>query len=455
MCSFTCNSPFQTVHLRCIARLQIFQFMVMKKILLSALLMVFYFYGHTQVGSPDPSFGKNGIQLINSNTNNFSESAIKVLPVQSGGFFMLIDVRPPTVATTSALVVKYTADGIVDTSFGTDGFSEPVRLYATDATLQPDGKIVVVGYGTSFYFPNAAFVVVRYNTDGTLDPTFSDDGIQLTYPLDDNSKATGVAMQGNNILVSGHLADGQFRVARYLPDGSLDANFGTGGIATTNFPQLNYQAYTTGILIQVDKIIVAGSFQNRFVLTRFNNDGTIDNSFNAAGTPGLMITDLGFTTSDAAITSQGDKIIAAGSSMEEFIVARFNYDGSLDNSFSNDGTAAIDFTSAIAQDVIISGNKIVVGGSAGVGFAIARLNEDGSIDNSLSGDGKLITVFPGSGSARGLALASQGNRLIVAGQADFLDVSTQHLQQDFAVAQYNADGSLDNSFSGDGMLTNY
>ena len=430
----------------------------MKTSLLYALLILLCFNAPAQVGSPDPSFGKNGIQLTGSNKNSLAESAIKVLPLPGGGFFLVIngDATPFTNAS-NAFLVRYKAQGITDAAFGMDGFSVPVTFIATDATLQADGKIVVVGYGKPFSsYGTNAIVVVRYKTDGKLDTTFSGDGIQVTHTLNANSTdmATGVGMQGDKIVLSLHSLDGQFRAARYLPDGSLDNNFGTGGIATTNFPELTYEAFTTGLLLQNDKIVVAGSLRDRLVLTRFNNDGTVDNTFNTA-TPGLIISDPGFTTGDGAITGDAGKIVVAGSSADEFIIARFNYDGSPDISFSNDGKAATAFTNAIVYDVIMYGNRVVVGGSAGAGFAIARFNDDGSMDISFSGDGKLITNFPQADSTTAQAIALQGNQLIAAGRFYAYDIIAQKMQQDLAVAQYNADGSNDHNFSGDGMVTGY
>ena len=150
------------------------------------------------------------------------------------------------------------------------------------------------------------------------------------------------------------------------------------------------------------------------------------------------------------------KIVAVGAADGNFLVARYNLDGSLDPSFSGDGRVQTNFTGSDgATDVALQGNKIVVVGLStdnnGFGhFALARYNPDGSLDTNFSGDGKQTTLFGvfGEGGATGVALQSDG-KIVAVGTTNQFGSHTR----DFALARYSLNGSLDPSFSGDGKQT--
>ena len=136
-----------------------------------------------------------------------------------------------------------------------------------------------------------------------------------------------------------------------------------------------------------------------------------------------------------------------------FGLARYNPNGSLDTSFSGDGKQTTDFGgSAGARDVALQGDgKIVAvggaGGAASSDFALARYNPNGSLDTSFSGDGTQTTDF-GFGdldSAGGVALQGDG-KIVAVGIA-----SGGATGEDFALARYDTNGSLDTGFSGDGI----
>ena len=105
--------------------------------------------------------------------------------------------------------------------------------------VQPDGKPVVVGYQSDSYPDGNDFLVMRYNTNGTLDTSFSGDGIQVTDFSGFYDGASAVALQPDGkIVVGGHAStatgtsDTDHAVARYNADGSLDTSFGVGGKVT-------------------------------------------------------------------------------------------------------------------------------------------------------------------------------------------------------------------------------
>lgn len=239
-----------------------------------------------------------------------------------------------------------------------------------------------------------------------------------------------------------------------LAAGDLDPSFGVGGVVTTNFG--SELTFGRSVAIQADgKIVVAGSLRQAddrgfdFALARYNPDGSPDTSFDGDG---RLTTDFGMVRDIAyGVKIQTDgKIVVAGESNQNFALARFNSDGSLDTSFGIDGKVTTEFGSsdfgyALA---IQADGRIVVVGESNLDFALARYNSDGSLDTSFSGDGKVVTDGgPGGGSLLGIGLQANGT-IIAAGTS-----SDASFNADFALARYDTNGSLDTSFDGDGKLT--
>jgi uncharacterized delta-60 repeat protein len=160
-----------------------------------------------------------------------------------------------------------------------------------------------------------------------------------------------------------------------------------------------------------------------------------------------------------AINAQGKIVVAGGSGFgsrkERFALARYDADGSLDPTFGGDGKVRTDL--ALGPDVAFAvalptNGKIVVAGGCSLGernpkWALTRYNQNGSLDPGFSGDGKVITGFTSyDDGAYGLRIQADG-KLVAAGLAGF-DVS----EGSFALARYNANGSLDASLGGDGKV---
>jgi uncharacterized delta-60 repeat protein len=287
---------------------------------------------------------------------------------------------------------------------------------------------------------------------GGLDPTFGDGGqvlTELTGSLNDS--ASGVARQADGKLVVVGSSDKDFAVARYNPDGSLDPTFGTGGKVTT--PVGAGSERPVDVVIQADgKIVVVGSggpsifiyaassapdappidIAPGFSLVRYNSDGTLDTSF---GRDGILTIDVGQGFDNIrAIALQGDgKFVVAGSSTpsatagsanSDFFVARINTNGSLDTSFGKAGFVTTDFASG--QDsasgvVVLPDGRIVVAGtsysySKGNSFALARYNADGSLDTTFGTNGEVTTDVAGA-SAASIVLQTDG-KIVVAGSTN-------------------------------------
>lgn len=359
------------------------------------------------------------------------------------------------VPTAGALDLTFGADGKLITDFGLGG--EGVSSMA----LQPDGRIVVAGFYRDG--SNLDFALVRYLADGSLDTSFNGDGHLTTAVGTSEDQALSVVVQPDGkIVVAGHsgiTVDSDFAVVRYNADGSLDNSFDGDGKLTT--PIGTSTDVAKSIALQSDgKIVVAGYSNNGndfdIALARYNPDGSLDTSFDVDGKLTTGIGTDGDYGQGVAIQSDG-KIVVGGYSNSldggDFALVRYNADGSLDTSLDGDGKvttnvgASSDFAFSLALQpdfkIVLAGNSW--SGSSGA-FSLVRYNFDGSLDSTFDGDGKLLTEFgPNSDVAGGMALQSDG-KIVVAGFAQ------NPTDQDVAVARYNPDGSLDSSFDGDGKL---
>jgi uncharacterized delta-60 repeat protein len=316
---------------------------------------------------------------------------------------------------------------------------------------------------SSFYL--CSLSPLLFCQSGTFDPDFAGDGKAL-YNLSTGTEATTKIIQLPNgkILVGGYRtvgSDEDFSVMRLNPDGSLDNTFGGAGYFSADF-NLNIDILQS-IAVQPDgKIVCVGYTYNGptsdILIMRFLADGGLDNSFGSGGLltfDGAGGTDEGY---DVAVQPDG-KIVVVGyvdmgvsNNSYESIIYRLNSDGSPDNTFSFDGkvipTVSTDvdvFTRVLLQP----DGKIVCVGFAvisSIDGALVRFNSDGTLDNSFGTAGKVTTDYTGGATERlyGTCLQPDG-KIIVCGTAY---VSTD---DDFIVARYNSNGSLDNTFNGSGF----
>ncbi len=334
-------------------------------------------------------------------------------------------------------VVRYNADGTLDTGFGTAGTTttdidnnSSDRAWA--AALQTDGKIIAAGHSW------ADFAVVRYNADGTLDTGFGTNGTTTT-DIDNNSldAAYAVALQPDGKIIAAGDSEGAFVVVRYNADGTLDTGFGTNGTTTTDIDNNSLDAAHAVALQPDGKIIAAGFSGLAFALVRYNADGSLDTGF---GTAGTTITDIDNNSSDGAwaVALQPDgKIIAAGFSGLDFAVVRYNADGSLDTGFGTAGTTITDIDNNSSDGAwavaLQTDGKIIATGQSGGAFAVVRYNADGSLDTGFGTAGTTITDIGNDSFDVALAVALQPDGKIIA--AGFSG-------GDFVVVRYNADDDV-------------
>lgn len=289
----------------------------------------------------------------------------------------------------------------------TTGFGHANAQATAVVIQQMTGKIVVAG----FQAPNPynRFALARYNPDGTLDTTFSHDG-KLTLDFGGNAEASAVAILPNkDIAVVGFAAQPSsgldYALARYTDAGKLDPSFGTGGLVTTDFFGSNDEI--SGIAVQPNgKLVVAGLTDNgvtEFSVARYNFNGTLDQGF---GVSGVQFTAFETNPNDGASAvrlGSGGRIIVAGTASKN-----------------------------------VSGAKTKI--------AVARYTSSGSLDTSFSTDGRITTSIGSGAAAYGIGIEPSGG-IVVAGT-----VGTQQPDFDMALVRYTPAGDLDAGFGTGGIV---
>lgn len=339
-------------------------------------------------GTLDPTFGGDG-----KVTTRFAGSGFAAdLAIQADGKIVVVGKANDKFA-----LARYNRNGTLDSTFNGDGKATTTFLPldtagAASVAVQLDGKIVVAGSAwceeKTLTCPaeeeSGEFAVARYDEDGTLDASFSEDG-RVRTDIRGSDAASAVALQADGkIVVAGGVGqglspNGEFGLARYQADGTLDSTFGEGGKVTTNF------AFSSGdndaaydLVIQANgKIVAAGRGAARFALARYNADGTPDVTFSSDGKVTTSFTAQPEVAFGVAIQATG-KIVAAGMAAGRFALARYNPGGTLDTTFGGDGKVRTNFTTGrdLAFDVALQANgKIILVGWAGGSdprFALAR-----------------------------------------------------------------------------------
>ena len=400
---------------------------------------------HAQAGALDLSFNSTGFALTPVGSSDSQSNAVAV---QADGKTVVAGWARGSTTGQDFAVVRYNADGSLDTSFDGDGKVTTsfggsfVPETANAVAVQPDGKIIAAGFTGAFGPPE--FALVRYNADGSLDATFDGDGKLITDAggASGNDTAYAIALQADGkIVVAGYAstpASGSLwdmAVVRYNADGSLDTTFDGDGKAWINISSAtNDIAYS--VAVQADGKIVAAGISGSattgadFAAVRLNANGTLDTGFD---TDGKVTTAVGPTSNfdqawSIAIQADG-RLVAAGyadmsATSDDFALVRYNADGSLDTTFDLDGIVTTPVGSGTIRDrayavALQTDGKIVAGGYRQGGttddLALIRYNGDGSLDTSFSGDG--ITTIDIGGFAYVFAMAPySSNRVVAAAQ---------------------------------------
>lgn len=338
-----------------------------------------------------------------------------------------------------------------------------VQAGANGMALQADGKIVLAIYHE--VLDSSSFAVMRLNPDGSPDPGFAG-GLVVRQFGGGPAEALAVAVQQDGKIVAGGFVEfngeSKMVVVRFNPDGTPDADFGGDfsfdGLAVADFGPMNESGALAVALQKDGRIVAAGVAREggelNFALARFASSGRLDPGFSADG---KVVTDFGDNEFARAVAVQKDgRLVAAGTSNEDFAVARYLSNGGLDRSFGAGGKVVTDFggvdrtlDQANALALQPDGRILVAGGTRGAGnlnLALARYQKNGRLDRSFDRDGRVTSDLTVVSLAFGVAL-QQGGRFLVGG------VGASNNDLDFLVARYQKNGRLDPSFGNGGFVT--
>jgi uncharacterized delta-60 repeat protein len=359
-----------------------------------------------------------------------------------------LDLRGTSGASTATLGIDLAItppSGTLDTTFGKNGIviestmpmgMKPIDI--TSAAMQADGKLVVVG---DVYFNASAYdvLVLRYMPDGSIDPSFGTGGLTtVDLGTKEYDVATSVAIQPDGkIVVAGNHAYGEMAAVRFDASGTLDPTFGNGGI-WLGVPGKTYATNANALALRPDgRIVLAGVCSSEMRVVGLTSAGAIDPAFGiVAGTGGAL----------TAVTIEGDGTIAtAGSDTNDWIVWRLHPDGTTSTFNAIDFAGKPDDAQSIASQ---PDGKLVVGGTAttasGIGLALARL-DNGVLDPTFGTNGRaLVGTYAGIG-GNPILLQPDGKILLGGG-------STYNGGPSTVLVRTMPSGALDPSWDGTGRV---
>jgi uncharacterized delta-60 repeat protein len=337
---------------------------------------------------------------------------------------------------------------------------------ATAIVRQGDGKLVVAGavlvpvVGNP---DNIDFLVVRYDASGALDPTFGGGtGIVTTAIRTGEDTAHAVIQQTDGKLVVAGVSydeafnDSMFSLVRYQTDGTLDPTFGGGtGMVTTPIAAGAFDA-AWALLQQADgKLVAAGTTDAGIAVVRYDTSGMLDAGF---GGTGIVTTVVGGSSIAKAVVEQAadHKLVIAGSSDADIALVRYGTDGTPDAGFNGTGivTTTVGAGNAEARGLVqqASGGKLVVAGVSNDGtndqFTLVRYGTNGAVDTAGFGTSGVVTTSVGAGNSSASGLVEQADgKLVAAG------VASNGTNTDFALVRYGATGTPDATFGTAGVVT--
>ena len=404
-------------------------------------------------GNVDASFGAGGVAP-------FFPGVVRSLVLQADG--RIIAAGNAGNNLNRFTVARYNTDGTLDHTFGTQGWISSSSGVLAAVTLDDLGRIVLAGHDSNG--TNSDFRVTRLNYNGTLDLSFGSQGTVLTNVRGGHDYAYAVACRADGgIVVAGSsrstAGKDDFAVVQYLTDGTLDSSFSGDGIVTTAIGTLNDVAMA---VTTVSGYIVVGGYSQTttgrdFAFAKYSSGGTLTTNFSSDGKTTVPMGTGNDEVHDLVVQPNG-AIVAVGvleGTIDSFAIARLTSTGTLDTNFSSDGkyTLSLNSTDSSACGAALrSDGHIVVSGHSSGYVGIINLTTTGVLNSSFSGDG-VVRILLKSGQNDGyksILVQQDGIYLWGNGLAPYPEDITGYNVSDVAITRLTTNGLPDTEFSRDG-----
>nr|WP_315028431.1 T9SS type A sorting domain-containing protein [uncultured Chryseobacterium sp.] len=384
-------------------------------------------------GDYDTSFGTNG-KIIETGSTNPSRLMFSKMVLQPDGKILVI--ARGAISGSQFNIFRYLPNGAKDTSFGTNGSVNVVfgayTAVPSDLVLQEDGKILIGGSVYPLFNSQERHCgIVRLNSDGTSDTSFGDMG-RTTFLYESRSEPMDVinkivVQPDGKIITGGGSFDGttnRFAVARLNANGSIDTGFGNNGKQIKLFTVGSPSSINNIKLLSNGNILLAGNVGNNFGLMKLLSNGTFDPSFNTTGTK-TYTSNLTGNYSTSTFFPDNSIMFAGVNSSGQNRFYKFNADLQPDTTFGTAGNLSLNYSGSTQESNV---SKLLLDNEGRV-FAVAStyfpgsvlvttifcLTANGSLDNSFSGDGKLAINHGYSTTSPATGILQADHKLLISG----------------------------------------
>jgi uncharacterized delta-60 repeat protein len=381
-----------------------------------------------------------------------------------------------------SVFVNAQAPAIPDSTFNGTGrkifsIQNYTLSFGDNVAVQPDGKIIMTGAAMSLG-GEANLAVVRMNTDGSYDNTFGTSGTSIVdlgvLDAQGGFEPEIYIQADGKIVICGYTMEvpmeNEMLVCRLLPNGSLDAGFGTGGKTWVSVldPTMPHNAYAVtgdaaGNIYACGSVRTGGlPFNQSAIVIKLTPSGQLDPTFSEDGKIALTPSTLNNWAFGIAVQADGKVIVGGYSGLPaDFMALRLLPDGTYDPTFGTNGITKVDIAGTNTADeckgmTIAPDGKILLAGhtyyeaTTGYAAAMVRLTADGMPDNTFGNNGKF--VYPVANTMYDIenmynVVAQPNGKYLLSGDA------MKNGNTDFAVLSIKPDGTLDQSFNQTGVLT--
>ena len=413
----------------------------------------------SQFGTLDNTFGTGGKVITTFEGFDASVQSVLVQPdkkIVAGG-------NATKGAKSRFCLARYNSDGNLDETFGSLGFvvaDYPEQMVLSAVVLQTDGKIIAGGNLYDPTFSISHFVLLRFDSNGVLDTTFGTDGRVVTNFSDKLDRMTSLIVQNDGkIIASGSTSDdinfSDFALARYNSDGSVDLSFGNNGRTISSIRTWDFGYAIT--LQDDNKIIVSGATSNEFnpdfgfnydfAALKYDKYGVLDSTFGSGGSITIGVPEANEKALCVKVAPDGKINIAGEHHILKYsiMLVQILNNGDLDTSFGINGVVITDLSNQFLESVAMQPDgKILAteynstGGCCGAEIKLIRLLTNGNFDATFGTDGIVTTDFSNENSQANSIVIQEDGKIVIGG------ISGNQIQSNYGLARFNSELLLSN-----------